>query len=239
MESDLSLVYVTGDLRGDINRFKTAAAKKLQPGDTLLICGDFGFVWDGSKPEQKTLAKLGEKKYNICFVEGTHENFDLLNKYEVSEWNGGKVHHIGGGVYHLMRGQVFTIEGLRIFAMGGGESPDLDIRVANGNWYPEESPSQQELIEGADNMAEYNNEVDIVLTHEPSAKVKEFLQMQFTEKSRLTLLNTYFEELSAAVDFKKWYFGSLHMDKYISATQVAVFNNILEATTAKNILSLS
>jgi len=221
-----------------MDRFKTAAAKRLQPGDTLLVCGDFGFIWDGSKQEEKNLAKLGEKKYNICFVDGTHENFHLLNGYEESEWNGGKVHHIVGGVYHLMRGQVFEIEGLRIFTMGGGESPDLDIRLANDTWYEEESPNQQELIEGADNMASYNNEVDVVLTHEPSAKVKEFLQLQFTEKSRLTLLNTYFEELSAAVEYKKWYFGSLHMDKYISATQVAVFNNILEVTTGKNIMSL-
>ena len=80
-----------------------------------------------------------------------------------------------------------------------------------------------------------NNIVDIVITHEPSAKVKEFLQMQFTEKSRVTLLNTYFEELAGAVDYRKWYFGSLHMDKHISATQVAVFKNVLEAWTGKPI----
>ena len=159
----------------------------------------------------------------------------MLNSYPVSEWNGGKVHHIIGSVYHLMRGQIFNIDGLRIFTMGGGESPDVDIRIANDTWYPEESPSQQELIEGAENMATYNNIVDIVITHEPSAKVKEFLQMQFTEKSRVTLLNTYFEELAGAVDYRKWYFGSLHMDKHISATQVAVFTNVLEAWTGKPI----
>ena len=66
-------------------------------------------------------------------------------------------------------------------------------------------------------------------------EVKEFLQMQFTEKSRVTLLNTYFEELAGAVDYRKWYFGSLHMDKHISATQVAVFTNVLEAWTGKPI----
>ncbi len=194
------MVYVTGDMHGDFERFKLPAMKKLKKGDTLIICGDFGFLWDGSK-----------------------------------EWNGGKVHHIIGSVYHLMRGQIFNIDGLRIFTMGGGESPDVDIRIANDTWYAEESPSQQELIEGAENMATYNNIVDIVITHEPSAKVKEFLQMQFTEKSRVTLLNTYFEELAGAVDYRKWYFGSLHMDKHISATQVAVFTNVLEAWTGKPI----
>ena len=109
-ESGTHMVYVTGDLHGDINRFKTPAMKKLEKGDTLLVCGDFGFIWDGSKEEEKQLAKLGEKKFNICFVDGTHENFDLLNSYEVSQWKGGKVHHIGGNVYHLMRGQVSILK---------------------------------------------------------------------------------------------------------------------------------
>ncbi|MCQ2487477.1 MAG: metallophosphoesterase [Clostridia bacterium] len=229
------MVYVTGDLHGDFDRFKTSSMKKLGKGDTLIVCGDFGFLWDGSAAETKVLEKLAKMKFNICFVEGTHENFNLLNSYPVSEWNGGKVHHIVGSVYHLMRGQVFNIEGFRIFTMGGGESPDIEIRMANDNWYPEESPNQQELIEGAENMAKYGNVVDFVITHEPSAKVKEFLQMQSTDKSRVTLLNTYFEELAYAVNYKKWYFGSLHVDKHISATQVAVFTDVIEALSGQKI----
>ena len=67
------MVYVTGDMHGDIARFDSPAVKRLKKGDTLIICGDFGFVWDNSKAEQKTLKKLGSKKYNICFIDGTHE----------------------------------------------------------------------------------------------------------------------------------------------------------------------
>ena len=120
--------------------------------------------------------------------------------------------------------------------MGGGESPDMEIRIASDNWSPEESPSQQELLEGAQNIGMEDNKVDIVITHEPSAKVKEFLMMKMTVKQRVTLLNTYFEELAGAVDFKKWYFGSLHMDKHISATQCAIYNDVLEAETGVSIL---
>ena len=92
------MVYVTGDMHGDFERFKLPAMKKLKKGDTLIICGDFGFLWDGSKEEEKILEKLSEKKFNICFVDGTHENFEMLNSFPVSEWNGGKVHHIIGSV---------------------------------------------------------------------------------------------------------------------------------------------
>lgn len=230
------MVYVTGDMHGDIERFKTPAAKKLKKGDTLIVCGDFGFIWDGSKTEEKILKKLSDKKFNICFVDGTHENFKLLNKYEVSSWNGGKVHHLGGNLYHLMRGQIFEIEGLKIFTMGGGESPDLEIRFSNNTWFKDESPNQQELVEGAENIEKHDNKVDIIITHEPSAKIKDFLQLKNAEKTRLTLLNTYFEELGNSCEYDKWYFGSLHLDKHISATQIAVFNNILNAETGKSIL---
>lgn len=229
------MIYVTGDVHGDLGRFTSGPARKLSKGDTLIVCGDFGFIWDGSKEEQKLLKKLGEKKFNICFIDGTHENFKILNSMEVSEWNGGKVHYLGGNLYHLMRGQVFTIEGKTFFTMGGGESPDLDLRISNNTWYKEESPSQQELLEGAENIEKYGNKVDYIITHEPSARIKDFLQLKTLNKNRLSILNTYLEELGNSCEYKKWYFGSMHLDKYVSPSQVAVFNKILEVESGKSI----
>ena len=78
------MVYVTGDLHGDYSRFKRPEMKKLRAGDILLVCGDFGFIWDNSKQEQAVLKKLSEKKYTIAFVDGCHENFDLLQQYRLA-----------------------------------------------------------------------------------------------------------------------------------------------------------
>ena len=229
------MIYVTGDTHGDLGRFTSGPAKKLQKGDTLIVCGDFGFIWDGSKEEEKVLKKLGERKFNVCFIDGTHENFRILNNMEVSEWNGGKVHYLGGNLYHLMRGQVFTIEGKTFFTMGGDESPDIDLRLSNNTWFKEESPSQQELLEGAENIERYNNKVDYIITHEPMARIKDFLQLKTLNKNRLSILNTYLEELGNACEYKKWYFGSMHLDKYVSQSQVAVFNKILDVESGKSI----
>jgi predicted phosphodiesterase len=122
------MIYITGDTHGDRKRLSRFNLRQLKEGDTLIICGDFGFMWNDTKQEREFLMNLGKRKYNICFIDGTHENFDLLNNYEISQWNGGKVHKIYGNLYHLMRGQIFEIEGQRIFTMGGGESSDIDIR---------------------------------------------------------------------------------------------------------------
>ena len=146
------MLYVTGDTHGDYERFTSSALKKLKKGDTLFICGDFGFIWDGSKNEEKLLKKIGKLKYNVCFIDGTHENFERLRSYEVSEFKGGKVHHITGNLFHLMRGQTYDFDGVSVFAMGGGESPDIDIRSDLNSWSGDEIPTEAELTEGAQNL---------------------------------------------------------------------------------------
>ena len=109
------MIYVTGDFHGKLSRFDDTKLKKLKKGDTLVICGDFGFIWDGGKKESEILAKLGAKKYNIAFIDGTHENFDLLSKFKTVRWMGAKAQHITGNIYHLLRGQIYDIDGEKVF----------------------------------------------------------------------------------------------------------------------------
>jgi len=118
------MVYVTGDLHGDYSRLKSPAIRKLRAGDVLLVCGDFGFIWDNSRQEQAVLKKLSEKKYTIAFVDGCHENFDLLQQYKLVRWRGGVARCIASNIFHLQRGEIYTIENQTFFAFGGGHSQD-------------------------------------------------------------------------------------------------------------------
>ena len=229
------MIYITGDMHGDKKRLSPFKLRFLNEGDTLIVCGDFGFLWDNSNAEQNYLMALGKRKYNICFVDGTHENFDLLNNYEISQWNGGKVHKIFGNLYHLMRGQVYEIEGRKIFTMGGGESSDIDIRKDVNAWSKDEIPTQEELLEGAENLEVAGYDIDIIVTHEPPLKVKNFLNLNDPNEFRVSALNAYFEELSNDCKFRKWYFGSLHIDKYISNSLRAIFKDIVKATTGEKV----
>ncbi len=227
------MLYVTGDMHGDYGRFNAPQLKKLKEGDTLIICGDFGFIWDNTRKENATLKKIGKKKYNVCFVDGTHENFELLNACDVSEWNGGKVHHICGNLYHLMRGQLYRINGMKIFTMGGGECPDLELRTDDENRAMLAIPSKAELLEGAENIDACNNKVDLIITHEPPFTIKSFLRLMDNDNVKVTGLNTYFEELGGFCKFTHWFFGSMHEDKYISSSHISVFQKIVDAETGK------
>ena len=66
------MIYITGDLHGDLSRLETFRMRRLKRGDILLVCGDFGFLWNNSEEEKKALEKLSKKKYTIAFIDCTH-----------------------------------------------------------------------------------------------------------------------------------------------------------------------
>ena len=117
--------------------------------------------------------------------------------------------------------------------MGGGESPDIDIRFETETWSDLEIPTREELIEGVDNLQKYNGRVDLIISHEPPAKIKDFLLLNTGTNASITAINTYLEDVSRTCKFDHWYFGSLHMDKFISNTHACVFNNIINAKTGE------
>ena len=59
------MIFITGDMHGLMERFQDSAFRHIKKGDTLIICGDFGFLWEGTEEEKKALKKLEKKKYEM------------------------------------------------------------------------------------------------------------------------------------------------------------------------------
>ena len=218
------MLYVTGDIHADIRRLKGRAAKQLKKGDILLVCGDFGFLWDGSPKELRLLDWLGKRPYQILFVEGTHDNIDLLSGYPEETLYGGQVRRVSGNCCQLLRGECYEIEGKRVFALGGGESTDMDIRVEGETWWSRELPSAEELAHARETLASLNQQVDDIITHSVAPTVNKFLDR---EQMQINLLLAFLNEISETVQFKRWYFGSCHLDKAIPPKYCAVYQEIL------------
>lgn len=120
-------IFITGDTHGDFSRLKEEIfyeQAELTKDDCVICCGDLGGVWDGGD-EQGQLDWLEDRPFTTLFVSGNHENFDLLAKYSTEEWHGGTVQRIRPSVIHLMRGQVYNIQGKTFFTMGGASSHDI------------------------------------------------------------------------------------------------------------------
>ena len=124
------MVYITGDMHGELERLYDKEFRKLKRGDVLIVCGDFGYIFDGSKTEKQVINFLAKRKFVTAFIEGTHDNLDTINRCRQTVWKGGKVHRIKGNLFHLMRGQIFEIEGKSFFTFGGGEA-NVAVSLAN------------------------------------------------------------------------------------------------------------
>ena len=223
------MIYITGDthIPIDISKLNTTnfpQQKLLDKDDYVIICGDFGGVWDNSKEELFWRKWLLEKNFTTIFCDGNHENFDLLNKFPVEEWNGGKVHFINDSVIHLMRGQVFTIDDLKFFTMGGATSIDKYRRKKGISWWKEEIPSNKEFEEAFNNLDKHDWIVDYVISHTASMRIME--QMGYIKENNA--LNKFFDMLEGDLEYKHWYFGHFHNSIGIDEKHTMVYNEIIE-----------
>ena len=137
------MIYITGDTHGvnDFAKLLDNKYKYLSKCDYVIICGDCGILFD--KDSSRVINLYEYLPFSILFVDGNHENFDLLNSYPIEVWNGGKVHRISENIFHLMRGQVFEIDGYKFLTFGGALSFDRNRRVEGKTWWAQESPNRR------------------------------------------------------------------------------------------------
>ena len=216
------MIYVTGDLHGDLKRFKQRKIKRLKKDDTLIVCGDFGFVYAEDKQEEKALKWLSKRKYNVLFVDGAHDKTELLEKYELCDFAGSKARRINERVYMLLRGNVYTIEDKRIFAFGSGLSESYNIISDIISSDAGSLPTTEETQNGIENLASVDNQVDYIVTYDAPVSAKTYIG-----EANHNGLNTYFEEIYKLANFKCWYFGRYHKDKAVTRLFKAVYEDVL------------
>ena len=213
--------YITGDTHGNIDcqKFNSPYFPAAE-GDYVIICGDFGAVWDGTEEEQKLLDWYNDKPWTTLFCDGNHENFDLLSKYPVEEWNGGKVHRIRPKVLHLMRGQVFTIEGKTFFVMGGASSIDKEYRTVGLSWWAEELPSVREMEEGFANLEKVEYAVDYIITHSAPSIALPSINLTYKPDA----LSKYLTVIQQITEYTHWYCGHYHINKKLPYNCTTIYN---------------
>jgi len=220
------MIFITGDMHGDYSRYENKKLKKLREDDCLIVCGDFGFFWNDSQQEKILRNKIAEKKFRTLFVDGTHENYSLLQSYPVKELYGGRVQQLGNNIFRLLRGEIYTIEGKRFFTFGGGDSDDKDLRIENGTWFREEQPTIEEMSYAVERLDSVNRTVDYIITHQPCMKDMALVQGRCPK----TPIATFFDELSQNVNYRCWYFGSLHKNKKLPQAH-CLFTDIVRIDT--------
>lgn len=233
------MVYITGDLHGEEQEWIEFVDPLLRAGDTVIVPGDFGVgMMHGPMREECFYDWIEAKLYTVLFVDGNHENFDKLNELPAAEWHGGRVRFLRRNLIHLMRGEVFEIEGKRLFVFGGGYSIDRARREPGVSWWPEELPSEQEYQNAETHLREANRCVDYIVTHTAPAESVYYLSRfqkygvrnDVTEDARLTI---FLDRVASETGYSKWYFGHYHVDAEIWGGQFAMMHAVRELESGK------
>lgn len=212
------MIYITGDTHGEREKIDNLAIQlELQDGDYLIVAGDFGFIFNNNYLEELILNELSTKPFKILFVDGNHECFPAIFRYPEEMWNGGKVHKIRENIYHLMRGQVFEIEGKKIFTMGGAYSIDRHNRKLNLSWWESELPSLKEMEEAKKNLALHDYKVDYIITHTLPSSVKLLMGYEVSQEHEEDAdFTDFLDEVREKTSYKRWFAGHFHMNKIVS-----------------------
>lgn len=198
-------IVITGDTHGDgeFERFKWAEELGV---DILIIAGDFGYVWSNPLKNKVNLDILEKKNVITLFIDGNHENFAILNAFPTKQWNGGLVHELRPNVLHLMRGEVYQIDGKTIAVMGGAKSIDKAYRITGKSWWKQEMPNKEEMDNLEHNLELVDWTVDYFISHTPSTTILKEMNPRFKADKLTDFLDSIEEKLS----YKHWYYGHMH-----------------------------
>lgn len=194
--------------------------------------------WTGLKTGHTTTA----------FVLGNHENYDAYKGYPKEEWHGGQIQRIRPSVLHLMRGQVYELNGRKFFTMGGSSSHDIQdgilepddpdfeekfqqleqrgalFRVNHRSWWAEELPSEAEYLEARANLERVHWNMDYIISHCCPSSIQDVFSGGMFKKDALT---EFFDEVCQRCTFRYWFFGHYHSNMVIGKKYAMLYEQII------------
>lgn len=218
------MIFITGDTHGDIDYLKllTLKEKKLSYDDYLIICGDAGICWS-PQSFQYHLDLYNDIGCTIIFADGNHENFDMLDECQLVEYHGALMHQIDKHIFHILRGEIMTLENMTFLCIGGAISTDKMYRTPNISWWPAEKINNHDIDNALCNLAKVNNKVDFVITHccDTHTVTSAFGFRRDACTDQLTFIDKI-------VDYTHWFFGHYHFDKRVSEKKTCLYQEIVE-----------
>ena len=247
-------VYITGDTHSDFTRFSAEnfpEQKQMDKSDTVIICGDFGgiFDWRGeTKEERYWLDWLAAKPFTTCFIDGNHECFPRLFALPEEEHFGAPAGRVRDTVFWLKRGNIYTIARKTFFAFGGASSHDITdgildpadpdwkkkerqlvrqrrflYRIKGRTWWPDEIEQDEAVYEAGQRRLEaHGNSVDYILTHCTCDSTQALLGYDHSDR-----LTRYLETIHNTTRYKYWFFGHYHEDRKVRPDEICLYEQII------------
>ena len=228
------MYYITGDTHGDFTRIERFC-ERFNPtrDDVMIILGDAGFNYYGSKRDQRVKQRMAEMPITIFSIHGNHEmRPGTIPSYHLQKWHSGMVfvEDAYPNLLFAVDGEVYDLDGHQTIVMGGAYSVDKYYRLAHGwNWWADEQPTP-EMKKGIEKVFDYHDwKVDVVLSHTTPLKyepVEAFLpQIDQSQVDKSTEI--WLDSIEDRLTYQHWYAGHYHTEKDIDKLML-LFESIRE-----------
>lgn len=200
---------ILGDIHGawgDAEDIIKKAQDEIGPFDQIIQVGDMGFGFPGVRPWDFTPG------IPCKWVDGNHENFDLLHKRSLPNFGHDPYHVVWPQEWqkflstwtYMPRG---TIED-GILYIGGAASIDRGYRQNGINWWPQENISYEDEQRTLDAIEDYKGSIHTIISHDcPTSFVMRPVLRgeEYHDGNR-----RFLEHIRYLVKPKRWFFGHYH-----------------------------
>ncbi len=220
------MIYITGDtndaaLLEDLTEL--LIKEKASSEDTLIIIDNSDAIKSERNNNIFSYSKLGP---TVLFLDSDLDKPSELKKYPLIEKYGGMVHQISNNVFHLCRGEIFTIEERTFLVMGGYSSVEEPYRITGVNFSYDDVITREDMDRAYDNLERRDFKVDTILTHCPPGHLfKDFRLFPLADHN-----NDILQRLSMFADFNHWLFSNCCTDKAFDDVYRSVYADVISVT---------
>lgn len=179
----------------------------LNSNDNIIILGDVAICWRKDRRDMKIAIATWESDDTpmLYFIDGNHENFDILKSLPIENGEGIISPHI----HWLTRGTVKTFEDKKCLFIGGADSIDKLRRTKHLSWWPDESITDEDI--DFISVDKYN----YIFTHcAPRSILNENLAIltdnNFDQSEIDHNSEDKLEIIKNKIEFEQWWFGHYH-----------------------------
>ena len=233
------MIYITGDMHGDIQTFKDVMGRvTCKSENTLIVLGDLGANYYLNKIDKKFKKIISEYNINLFVIRGNHDanpaNLNYMKEIKKYE-NIGYIEEEYSNIFYAKNGEVYNIENNTFLVLGGAYSVDKWYRLEKGyKWFADEQMTEEEK----QNFWNKNiTKVDTILSHTcPYANrpIHLFLT-QIDQSSVDNSMENFLDEVKLKVEYKNWFFGHYHADEKIEEDMYMLYNGIIHYKPFKNL----
>ena len=100
----------------------------------------------------------------------------------------------------------------------------IESLQAKNTYLKEQYDKDEEMQHGIDNLAEYGNKVDYLLTHSPATSILNLMGRGMYTPDKLS---NYLDEVRANTEFKRHFMGHMHLDYRLNETDQLMYEDII------------